>query len=171
MPVKSGVHKTFCGISKHLEIDIVIPQGGYEIGQHIPVNVLITNESNARVKKLEIALVMLVRYSSNNMRVTKNERKVVAKINGEGAPSGSTKNVTCELLIPEIQPSSFDLCRILKISYQLEVKVTMNSIYTNEIISLPLVIGKMPPKCALPMARSGVIVQRTSWNLHTDRRT
>ncbi|CAD6995998.1 arrestin domain-containing protein 17 [Ceratitis capitata] len=148
VPCKSEATKIFCCgpcKSQPLDIQVSLPQTGYVPGQTIPINVLVSNETNVKVEELKLELVMLIcYYSQTPLTRTKNERIVVTKMKGDGVPVHCKKQFIYPLVVPATPPTCFNLCRIIQIAYQIEVAAKVKGWHANQTICTAVTIGNVP---------------------------
>ncbi|XP_016954394.1 arrestin domain-containing protein 2 [Drosophila biarmipes] len=162
VPVQARTEKTF-GVwpfrSDPLTLELNLPQTGFVPGQTVPVNVLVGNESKIRVHEVKVGLAMMITYYSDRRSDTNNERKSVAKLKADGVMRNSRKMYDFQLLIPSTPPSSFRLCRIIEIGYQIEVVAKVKGMHINGTLVLPVTICGVPiapqmvqyvPDCSAP---------------------
>ncbi|KAM7360122.1 arrestin domain-containing protein 17-like isoform 1-T1 [Cochliomyia hominivorax] len=149
LPVKSDITKVFCcGPCKSdpLQINVELPQTGYVPGQLIPVNILITNETNARVNEICVRLVMIITlFSTHPLTKSKTETRTVSKLIGDPVLRHTKKQFHYLLPVPATPPSDTTLCKIIQIAYRVEVEAKMQGItFTNQCINTPVTIGNVP---------------------------
>lgn len=159
MPVTTDISKIFCCgpfKSDPLQINVQLPQTGFVPGQLIPVSVLVTNETKARINEICLRLVMVVNfYSTHPYEESKTETKTVSKLKGDPVLRHCTKHFNYLLPIPATPPSCSTLCKLIHISYQVEVEAKMQGImYTNQCIQTPVTIGNVP------LQLDGMVVQQ-----------
>ncbi|XP_016992573.3 arrestin domain-containing protein 2 [Drosophila takahashii] len=149
IPVQARTEKTF-GVwpfkSDPLTLELNLPQTGFVPGQTVPVNVLVGNESKIRVYEVKVGLSMMITYYSDLSSGTNSERKSVAKLKADGVMRNSRKMYDFQLLIPSTPPSCFQLCRIIKIGYQIEVVAKVKGMHINGTLVMPVTI------CGVPIA-------------------
>lgn len=137
-------------------INVELPQTGYVPGQLIPVTILITNETNARVNEICVRLVMIINLRSTHpISKTRTERRTVSKLIGDPVLRHCKKQFTYLLPVPATPPSCSTLCSLIQISYHVEVEAKMQGImYTNQCINTPVTIGNVP------LQMDGMVVQQ-----------
>ncbi|XP_017081827.1 LOW QUALITY PROTEIN: arrestin domain-containing protein 2 [Drosophila eugracilis] len=147
VPVQARTEKTF-GVwpfrSDPLTLELNLPQTGFVPGQTVPVNVLVGNESKIRVYEVKVGLSMMITYHCDRSSETNNERKSVAKLKADGVMRNSRKMYDFQLLIPSTPPSCFNLCRIIKIGYQIEVVAKVKGMHINGTLIMPVTICGVP---------------------------
>ncbi|ALC47979.1 CG18747 [Drosophila busckii] len=140
-------YRTFCcGPCKTdpLKMEVNLPQAGYVPGQRIPINVVVINNSNMAVSKLDLYLVMLVRYLSVSPEHSRVDRIVISKAKGDSILRRSTRSLTVELTVPSTPPTCLSLCKLIQIAYQLEVEASVKSVREQQLITMPITIGTWP---------------------------
>ncbi|XP_037816108.1 arrestin domain-containing protein 17-like isoform X1 [Lucilia sericata] len=159
LPITSDISKIFCcGPCKSdpLQINVHLPQTGFVPGQLIPVNILVTNETSARINEICVRLVMIITlFSTHPTRRSNTERKTVSKLIGDPVLRHSKKQFNYLLPIPATPPTCSTLCNIIQIAYHIEVEAKMQGmLYTNQCIQLPVTIGNVP------LQMDGMVVQQ-----------
>lgn len=88
---------------------------------------------------------MLITFFSQHPRSNaKTDKVTVTKLKGESVLRQCTKSFTYDLLIPATPPTSLNHCRLVQISYQLEVEAKVKGTHANEVVCIPLTIGNLP---------------------------
>ncbi|KAI8129638.1 Arrestin domain-containing protein 17 [Lucilia cuprina] len=159
LPITSDISKIFCcGPCKSdpLQINVHLPQAGFVPGLLIPVNILVTNETSARINEICVRLVMIITlFSTHPIRKSNTERKTVSKLIGDPVLRHSKKQFNYLLPIPATPPTCSTLCDIIQIAYHIEVEAKMQGmLYTNQCIILPVTIGNVP------LQMDGMVVQQ-----------
>lgn len=96
---------------------------------------------------MEIRLLMLVTYHAQHMsrRSAKNERFVVTKMMGDSVLNHCKKQFDYLLRVPATPPSCIDgLCRIIQITYQVELEARVKGCHKNELLNVPITVGSIP---------------------------
>lgn len=148
LPLKMDTLKMFCcGFlkSKPLFLSASVPMGGYVAGQAINVSIEINNESRVDVEDVRASLKKIVRYNALIPHVrTKEERTTEAEIRCGGIKRRSKMAYTQQLFIPAVPPTNINYCRVLNVSYEVQVKCKVSGLSMSPSVVLPIVIGTVP---------------------------
>ncbi|KAH8369097.1 hypothetical protein KR009_000918 [Drosophila setifemur] len=147
IPVTLKSEKTF-GVwpfrSDPLSLELTLPVNGFLPGQSVPLKVLVGNDSNIKVHEVKVGLAMMVTYYCDMGPGQNLERLPVVKMKSEGVLRNSRKLYDFQLLVPPTPPSSFGLCRIIKIGYQVEVVAKVKGMHINATLVVPVTICGVP---------------------------
>jgi Arrestin (or S-antigen), C-terminal domain len=156
IPTKMELVNTFyCGFCKTdpLYLAASIPMSGYVAGQHINISIEINNESRIDVEDLKIALKKIIHYNSQTPSLrTKEEVLTEAEIRCGGVLKRSKGKFDQKLLIPPCPPSNQNYCKVLNVSYELQVTAKIAGVHRNPVLKLPITIGTVPLN--LPMSQN-----------------
>ncbi|XP_055904804.1 arrestin domain-containing protein 17-like isoform X2 [Eupeodes corollae] len=148
VPAVQETFKTyFCGpcTSQPIKLKVFLPQTGFVPGQDIIATVTVTNESTLKVIDLKISFVMLVTLFSQQPKMNSHlERFNLAKIKGGSVNSKTSRTLSHLIRVPATPPTCFNSCRLIKISYELEVEAKLQKIHHNPLITIPITIGNVP---------------------------
>ena len=125
-------------------MELKIPQAGYVPGQSIPVQALIINNSNIAVSEVRFALIMIVRYVSQNPTQYNVQRISVSKIQSDGVLRNCTRSLRDLIHVPATPPTCLHACGVIQIRYQVEMEVVMKSFQKSQTITIPVIIGNIP---------------------------
>ncbi|XP_003736880.2 arrestin domain-containing protein 17 [Drosophila pseudoobscura] len=147
VPVQAKSEKTF-GFwpfkSDPLSLELMLPQSIFVPGQTVPLCVLVGNESSIKVHELKVSLAMIVTYYSDLSSGQNMERFSVVKMKADGVLRNSRKQFEFQLQVPSTPPTCFHLCRIIKISYQIEVVAKVKGMHVNATLNVPVTICGAP---------------------------
>ncbi|XP_017104237.2 arrestin domain-containing protein 2 [Drosophila bipectinata] len=153
IPVMAKSEKTF-GVwpfrSDPLSLELTLPQNGFVPGQVVPVRVLVGNESKIKVHELKVSLAMMITYYSDLSSGTNSERWSVVKMKSDGVMRNSRRLYDFQLLVPSTPPTCYDLCRIIKIGYQIEVVAKVKGMHINGTLVMPVTICGVPITPQMP---------------------
>lgn len=148
IPVKMETSKTFCCWiceTKPLFMSASIPFSGYVSGQTIVVTAEINNESRVDIEMVKISLKKIIRYTAQvPSNGTKVEVSKVAEFRCGGVKRTKREAFIQPLLIPPIPPTNINYCRLLNISYEVQVKCSVPKYTVEPVIRLPITIGTVP---------------------------
>ncbi|TMW47662.1 hypothetical protein DOY81_007261 [Sarcophaga bullata] len=147
IPSNSEAYRSFlCGpcTTEPIKMELKIPQAGYVPGQSIPVQALIINNSNIAVSEVRFALIMIVRYISQNPTHHNVQRISVSKIQSDGVLRNCTRSLRDLIHVPATPPTCLHACGIIQIHYQVEMEVVMKSFQKTQTITIPVIIGNIP---------------------------
>lgn len=125
-------------------MELKIPQAGYVPGQSIPVDALIINNSSIAVSEVRFALIMIVRYVSQNPMRHNVQRISVSKINSDGVLRNCTRALRDLIHVPATPPTCLHACGIIQIRYHIEMEVVMKSFQKSQTVVIPVIIGNIP---------------------------
>ncbi|XP_065357341.1 arrestin domain-containing protein 17-like isoform X2 [Calliphora vicina] len=159
LPVNTDITKVFCCgpfKSDPLQLHVQLPQTGYVPGQLIPVSILVTNDTKARINEICVRLVMVVNlFSTHPLHKSKSETRTVSKLIGDPVLRHCKKHFNYLLPIPATPPTCYTLCSIIQIAYRVEVEAKMQGMmFTNQCIHTPVTIGNVP------LQMDGMVVQQ-----------
>lgn len=154
IPTKMEIVDTFyCGFCKTAPLFLAasIPMSGYVSGQSINVSVEINNESRIDVEDIKITLKKIILYNSQTPRTnTKEEILNEAEIRCGGVQKRNKTKFDQKLVIPAVPPSNLNYCRVLNVSYEIQVQAKISGLHKNPIIKLPITIGTVPLNIQIP---------------------
>jgi len=142
--LSSSNEKTLCCLccaSGPISLSAITDRGGYCPGESIAISTEAENHSNRRVTIVQATLKQIVMYYARGHSHTSSN--VIQKVQGPGIEAGGTSNWSNELLpIPATVPS-LGSCRILKLSYVLQVTLAIPR-STDLYVAIPITIGNVP---------------------------
>lgn len=140
--------KTFCCWccrTKPVFISASLERGGFVPGQIINVSVDINNESSYDFEDVKISLKKVIRYNSQVPTMkTKEEVMTEAEIRHGQVKRYSKHNFIQQLTIPPVPPSNINYCRVLNVTYEVQVKCKGPTFSIDPLIKLPITIGTIP---------------------------
>lgn len=125
---------------------IDLPCTGYSNDQKIPLKVECTNQSNANVKRLKIALRKLITYqatSPHNETKRDDVKLSVLKI-AITIDKQQTKQFTGELSVPQATALSLLHCNMIEVSHRLEIIIELGGCRSPFVFDIPVTIGHIP---------------------------
>ncbi|XP_065905136.1 arrestin domain-containing protein 3-like [Dysidea avara] len=142
--LSSSNEKTLCCLccaSGPISLSVTTDRGGYCSGESIAISTEAENHSNRRVTAVRASLKrIVVYYARGHSRAFTN---VVQRIEGPGIEAGGTSNWSNELLpIPATVPC-IGSCRILNLSYVLNVTLALPRAIDLHV-TIPVTIGNVP---------------------------
>lgn len=148
LPLKMETMKTFCCAfcrSRPLFLAASIPMGGYVPGQAINVNVEINNESNVDIDDVKVSLKKIIRYNAQiPSTMTKEDVITEVEVHSGGIKRRSKDTFNQQLFIPAVPPSNANYCRVLNVSYEVQVKCKVSGLSQGPVVKLPIIIGTVP---------------------------
>lgn len=122
-----------------------IPQSGYVPGQTIIVSADVTNDSSVPVEKLRFLLRQIITYSTYKPYTKMNTEVVVLQESqSAGVSEMGQGRFQSSLRVPAEPPTMLDLCKVISISYDVEVEAKITGIHLNPYVRLPITIGTIP---------------------------
>lgn len=146
-PLRNEISKTFfLGFgSKILFIQAEIPISGFVSGQSVMIAIKINNETNVDVEEIKVCLKQIILYNSQTPRRKTRERiETAAEVRHAGIAAKSKGFVNSQLTIPPIPPTNVAFCRILQISYIINIVAKVGGIHRSPNLGLPITIGTVP---------------------------
>jgi len=148
--LSSSNEKTLCCLccaSGPISLSVTTDRGGYCSGESIAISTEAENHSNRRITVVQATLKQIVVYYARGHSHT--SVNVIQKVQGPGIEAGGTSNWSNELLpIPATVPC-IDSCRILKLSYILQVTLAIPR-SSDLNVTIPIKIGNVPFRRAQP---------------------
>lgn len=118
---------------------------GYVGGENAKFFIHVNNESSSDVVATVVELVRIVNYNSDEPKFktkTKNESLKSARF--EGVAAKTTKQINAFLTIPSVAPTSDNSCRVLQVSYGINITALMSGLHSHLTVKLPIIIGTIP---------------------------
>lgn len=137
-----------CGPLKSdpLQMLVQLPLTGFVPGENIPVGILVTNDTKAKINEICVRLVMMAcLYTQRPSVHTRNENTTVSKLKGDPVLPLCKKEFNYLLPVPPIPPTCFNVCSITQIGYRIEVEAKIKgAFYANQVIHTAVTIGNVP---------------------------
>ncbi|XP_055902063.1 arrestin domain-containing protein 3-like [Eupeodes corollae] len=146
IPAKMEVMKYFCCgpcISKPLIISLGLPQTGYVSGEFIHFIIKVVNSSSTMVRQVRFVLNLIALYSEIRRKETWSEKIPIAK-KDFGPFEADDFEIKDTMRVPPTPPTSEEHCKVIKISYEIEVTASYNGAHKSSVISIPITIGNVP---------------------------
>jgi len=144
-PLSSSNEKTLCCLccaSGPISLSVITDRGGYCPGESIAISTEAENHSNKSVTTIQASLKQIVVYFARGQSHTTSH--IIQRIRGPGIEIGDISNWSNELLpIPPTVPS-IGSCRIIKLSYILQVTLALSRSFDLQVILRPVTIGNVP---------------------------
>ena len=163
--LSSSNEKTLCCLccaSGPISLSVTTDRAGYCPGESIAISTEAENHSNRRVTSARATLRRIAVYYARGH--SRSHTQIVQRIAGPGIEPGATSNWSNELLpIPATVPC-INSCRILKVSYILDVTLDLPRAFDLHV-SIPVTIGNVPfrggqqPTAAAPDSNQPVVAQ------------
>lgn len=130
---------------KPLIMRVDIPQNGFVSGQAIMINTQIDNQSNTPLKGIRFALNLVATYHSQLPRQdTRVEKINLCKVKSAPVDKQTTVNFMEILRVPPTPPSCPDLCKIIQISYEIDVMAKISGVHLSPSLVIPIIVGNVP---------------------------
>ncbi|XP_055375348.1 arrestin domain-containing protein 17-like [Condylostylus longicornis] len=123
-----------------------IPQSGYVCGQKIPISINITNRSGKSIHKFIISLHLIIKYRAEFPSCKEKFEEFIVKNEQTKLFTNSIQeSLNVDLKVPSVPPTCNEqICRIIRISYELRIQVFIQGCIANMNISMPITIGNIP---------------------------
>lgn len=117
----------------------------YVGGENAKFFIHINNESSSDVVASVLELIRTVNYNSDDPKQkTKIKNESLKSARFEGVAAKSTKQINAFLTIPSVAPTSDTSCRVLQISYGINITALMSGLHSHLTVNLPIIIGTIP---------------------------
>lgn len=122
---------------------IKIPHRGYGSGQAIPIKIECNNLSQTDITQTKIMFKRIIAFTSFVPEVKKKSKiEILAEIIVAGVRKGNAKNIDCALRTPPNLLNSNSLyCRVVNVSYSLEIEFIVGGLNSNPKFIFPITIG------------------------------
>ncbi|CAD7093279.1 unnamed protein product [Hermetia illucens] len=134
-----------CGHGGEIYIKGSIPVGGFVPGQTIPVSAFVKNLARVSCYETNACLVQTVEYRSYTPHRKSRFEVTPVTLNLFGPlEKYEEKELSCNLCIPAIAPTSLNSCNIIEVSYYVEIQLKTRGLHSNMTVKLPVTIGTIP---------------------------
>lgn len=143
----------WCGpcSSDPLTVIARIPQSGFVPGQLIHIEAEVTNMSQVPVREIAFTLRKVIGYHSQTPRMhTKQEVTKIVQKSAGGVQKNDCRRFETMLEIPPLPPSSFNMCKVITIQYEIVVKARANGVHSDTVICMPITMGTTPLNSNFP---------------------
>jgi Arrestin (or S-antigen), C-terminal domain/Arrestin (or S-antigen), N-terminal domain len=146
MPRRLEEVKTFCCLcwkNGPCIMKVSIPHGGYAPGGTIPIWIEYDNRSSTDVELTRCKLIRTLSYTSftPDIKTKKHSDTIIQNIDG-GVAKGKSANIETAITIPSfMNNSNSHYCRVVEVSYSLEVEGVVRGCHSNIEIRLPITLG------------------------------
>lgn len=148
LPLKMEAMKTFCCSffrTRPIYLSASIQMGGFVPGQAITVSVEVNNESRVDIEDVKVTLKKIIKYNAQTpVPLTKEEVINEVEIHSGGVKRRSKENFQQQLFIPAVPPTNINYCRVLNVSFEVQVKCIVSGLSQGPITKLPIIIGTVP---------------------------
>ncbi|CAH1406990.1 unnamed protein product [Nezara viridula] len=152
-------HKTtnsclFCCPKGTIVASAELRRRGFAPGEIAPICVEVHNMSNTIITSLRAVVVQVVGYiSGQGLRRHEDTRRVLEVTRGEVRPGVSFTWGSAGVRLPPLPPTTFtmDSCKIMTISYRIDVMMYLAGGKEPLILQLPIIIGNVPLKRHFPL--------------------
>lgn len=144
---KNVIHRSLSCVHSPINVSVGLPRQGYCIGECVPVNAMIENQSGRQLS-VRASLYCTVTYSTPSFyyQWTKTLASSSCIVPKRSNSSWSPVN----LKIPLSEPGVLLYSRIIKVTYLLQVDVSVRFSVTHLCVKVPLTIGNVALQEALP---------------------
>jgi hypothetical protein len=145
LPVDMEETKVFCCWwckSDPLIIKVRLPRSGFGIGEKIPINVEIINQSSKDVLETTFALKRVDRFNATSPEKRQELKETVVYATSRGVKAGETVSFVEYLDIPIIlMTSNSRYCKIFQIMYELKFTAETQGMTMSPEVHIPIEIG------------------------------
>ena len=147
-PINVEKVKSFSFHSGSLIIRVSGPCTGFALGQNVPFKIQYLNKSSVDVKQTKISLNRLMCFTIEHPKLeTKNVKDIIRIVNADGVKGKESKEIVAYLEIPtDLACSNERYCRLVRISYSIEVEGEVGGFHINPTIHIPITIGNLPAR-------------------------
>lgn len=147
-PCEQEEVKVFCCLCcapDPLIVRVRLPHSGFGLGEIIPIQVELINNSRTDVVSTEFTLKKTVKCTSDEPSVkTQSLRENIVVKSGRGCRAGQTVLVDETLEIPQVLMMSNDrFCRVFQILYQVKVVAKTSCMSFSPKVKIPITIGSL----------------------------
>lgn len=166
MKQEKSISKTFMSFlssSEPLHMTAILPYSGFAIGQKVPIRIFYTNKSDVDILRTKIKLVqsiLLVAHEPDPK--TKQEETTIFEVQKEGVAPKRTNQFDTSFDIPNSTIASNEqLCRVVTLTYFVEIEAVASGLHSNLKLLMPIVIASYPltfdaePSAPLPEILDG----------------
>lgn len=124
--------KTFCCLccgSPPLSVNVSLPVRGYVPGQKIQMKVDVENQSGKEIEVVKLKLQKVINYTASTPRPeTKVVESTVAEVSKGPVGGNETTSYEQTLDVPPLPPSNLRNCKIIDVSYKLNVEACVSGL-------------------------------------------
>ena len=151
LPFKFEEIKSFCCIccsSGSLVMTVTTPFTGFGLGQSVPIKIDYVNKSNVDVKQTNVSLKRTIVYTYRHPeKKTKMDSDIMLSIVAAGAKGRESNYFETVLEIPTtLVCSNEGYCKVITVSYSIEVEGEIGGFHKNLKICFPVTIGSLPAR-------------------------
>jgi hypothetical protein len=154
IPTKSEIVRHFyccCIRSNPFYMSASIPFSGYVPGQKVDLTIFINNQSNVNIEGTKVALERNTQYISTNPRKkVRSEALTVKEVYGTGMTKAASGELKVSLIIPPLSGTNLNYSRVMTTCYQIRVLAKASGAHKNPYLTIPIRIGTIPLRAALP---------------------
>lgn len=158
-PVTVEEVKTFCAFScnpNNLIVTLQLPKQGFAVGETIPIQVSLDNESTVKILRTVLSLKRTFLYCAEGH--TKKECEGIVHQSCRGVDAGQQVTFQELFVIPTSAYTSTDkYCIVFKIMYGLELLVFADSCSPDQTLYAPITIGTFGIQTERPVQRPTTI--------------
>ena len=158
MPTKMEIIKKFCCFccAKPLYMSASMPVTGYVSGQSIKISVELSNQTDVLINRVCVSLKKVIQYTSQTPRYKLREEIVnMAEVRSGSVDEYSNKSFDLELPIPPVPPTNSSYCRVVTVSYVVQIKANTSGMHKDPYIRIPVTIGTIPLASTIPAITNG----------------
>lgn len=151
LPFKFEEVKSFRCIycaSGTLVMTVTTPCTGFALGQSVPIKIDYVNKSNVDVKQTRVSLKRVIVYTYRHPeKKTKIDSDIMLSIVSAGAKSKESNYFESILEVPTtLVCSNEGYCKVITISYSIEIEGEIGGCHGNTKICFPVTIGSLPAR-------------------------
>lgn len=127
-------------ISKPVGFTISLPKRGYACGEAIFISLNVINNSSVNIDRIIIALVRFYQFCDNDE--AEKTRELIAKVQTRGVKARHQGIINELVRVPcDAIPSNEKYCRVIKVKYELVLKIKTDAWYKMQALHVPITIG------------------------------
>lgn len=129
-----------------ISLHVLIPRSGCCVGEKLPLQVVVSNNSSTDVEKVKFTVLKVIEYHSTKpSHQIKQETVKVMKKEAGGVERKSEQRYEHNLEIPELQSTDSDISAIIKVKYEIRVEAKLSGFLTTNLVeTVPLTVATVP---------------------------
>lgn len=154
-PVEQHLTRTIGYISSGpVSLHVYVPKSAFVIGEKLPIQAIVSNNSHIHVDKVKFILNKIIDYRSTvPMVAIKREVQRIVKKEAGGVSKKTEQRYEHVLDVPLIMPSQNDeVSQLIHIKYEIKVEAKISGLYKNLVVVIPTTIGNVPVSSTQPVA-------------------
>lgn len=132
---------------KLLRMTVMLPCSGFVANQMVSMTMFYENDSDTNVLKTTVTFNQKVEFRSSTIPQLKIEEYSFVEIHAEGVDAKKSKSIPISFKIPNVASSNRKFCRIITVSYYIEVLADLGREHASLKVKIPIIIGDIAIRC------------------------